>query len=115
MRARCALAFLAIGILAFEVAGCACTSDIKSSLRIFVVDSTGSAITDATVTYSVDDGPTQDCNNAPNSNEFYCAQERAGDFLITVSRGATKKTQSLEVDEDYCHVETETITITLGT
>ena len=107
-------ALVAIVASLLGLAGCSCDSSIHFSVIVNVVDASGAPINDATVTYSVDGDPAVSCGAATNSNQHICGSEIEGDFTITVTRGSEKKTQELSVDANYCHVETQSITMKLG-
>ncbi len=99
-----------------DTTGTNCSLEARSSVTVKVVDAAGAAVTDATVTFSVDGAAAQNCELFPVGSDYVCGYEIEGDFTITVTKGADTKTQNVTVGKtaDGCHVEGKTITITLG-
>jgi hypothetical protein len=106
-----ALAYLPLPALSGS--GCVheCTTNIVSSVEVHVVDASGVAVPDATVTFTVDDGPSQTCPVSLVKGEFFCGEDQPGHFVITASREGTSGTGEVDVDSDACHVLRATLTI----
>ncbi|APR85138.1 Hypothetical protein A7982_10487 [Minicystis rosea] len=105
------------GLALLPSAGCSsgiCTADSRPSVTVYVVDGTKTAISDATVTYSVDGGPQKDCWPFDEGSKAYlCGEEEAGHIVVTATRGASTQTAEVDVVADECHVTTVSATITL--
>jgi hypothetical protein len=123
-RLRSALSFAMVSL--FGLAGCganpvagpgvACTTEARSSVTAKVVDKTGAIVSDAVVTFSVDGGAAEMCETFPDGTGYVCGHERAGQFTVSATKGADTKTQTVTVKktDDGCHVDSQSITITLG-
>lgn len=75
-------------------------------------DEQGDPITDAEVVFSVDGGEEEACD------ANHCGSEREGTFVITARKAGYEDAQKSIVvgpDADGCHVETETLALTLPT
>lgn len=92
--------------------GCGCTLQANWSVLVEVVDASGAFIADATVTYCVDGGIEKPCDLL--GSRYRCGVEQDGDFTITARKGMLSKTVEIEVEEDICHVESQSLTIKLG-
>jgi hypothetical protein len=98
-----------------------CTLEARASVGVTVVDPQGTAVEDARVTFSLDEGPEQqaECVGRGTSSggcaHWAAGWEASGDFLITATSADGKHTaqQRISVGEDRCHVITETVAITL--
>ena len=87
----------------------ACDAMARASITLDVVDESGTAIEDATATFTLDGGDIQDCDDM-GSGSFVCAWEQTGDFEITVDAWGYDPTiiqQTITADE--CHVQGEAI------
>jgi len=95
----------------------ACTTEARSSVTVKVVDMAGAFVADAVVTFTVDGGASETCELFPDGMSYTCGYERDGQITVTATKGADTKTQSVTVTKtaDGCHVEGQSITITLGT
>ena len=120
---RIALSFAMISLLGLTACGTdsigpdvSCTLEARSSVTVKVVDMAGAVIADAVVTFSVNGGAAETCEAFPDGTSYVCGLEREGQFSITATKGADTKTQAVTVTKtaDGCHVEGQTITITLG-
>ena len=80
------------------------------SVAVAVQDEQGDAITDAEVVFSVDGGEEQACDGN------HCGWEREGTFVVTARKAGYDDAQKSIVvgpDADGCHVESQTLTLTL--
>ncbi|HRI72624.1 MAG TPA: hypothetical protein PK156_50655 [Polyangium sp.] len=95
--------------------GTACTDLAAASVSVAVVDSAGAAVADAMLTFSVDGGAPQACDNMMNGS-YVCGYEQAGMITISATKGADTATQTVTVSKDGqgCHVVGQSITMTLG-
>ena len=90
----------------------ACTDDLRYAIDLTVVDDSGVPIPEATVTYSVDGGPTEDCNGVDGYHS--CGPELAGEYELTIEAdGYDVETVVEEVLEDACHVIPAVLEVTL--
>jgi hypothetical protein len=112
MKTQCISILAAAAIFLLGPSGCSCTQNIVVSTRVKVADAGGAVVTDATVTYCVDGGTEKACSGSAGA--YICGVEEDGDFTITARKGMLSKTVEVTVDADYCHVETQSFTITLG-
>ena len=96
--------------------GDSCTLEARSSVTVKVVDSAGVVISDAMVTFSVDGGGPQACEVFPDGQGYVCGYEVDGNFTITATKGMDTKTAmvTVKMTADVCHVESQSLTITLG-
>jgi len=115
---RLSFAFVASAPLVFALSSCssgpvACTDEARSSLAVTVVDQDGAALTDASVTATVDD-ETNTCEHTGEGSYDCGFYERAGDFVVAAEKaGYEPDDESVAVGEDECHVVTETVSLTL--
>lgn len=95
--------------------GTACTEEARSSVTVNVKDGAGAAVTDATVTYTVDGGASKTCESILMDGTYVCGYEEEGAFVVTATKGAMTATQNITIGKtpDGCHVEGQTITLTL--
>lgn len=125
MMTRLRLALLFVVISTLGIVGCgsdgvgpgdgACTTEARASVTVKVVDASGTPVTDASVTFAVDDEPARACESFPDGS-YACGFEIAGEFVIGVARNGESKLEKLTIGmtADGCHVEGKSITITLG-
>jgi hypothetical protein len=107
-----AIAYLPLPVLSGSGCGHSCTTNIVSSVQVDVVDANGVAVPpDATVTFTVDDGPSQTCEGPRADGKYYCGEDQPGHFVITASRGGMSGTGEVDVDSDACHVQPAMLTI----
>lgn len=112
MKKRLGVLLFAAALFLLGPAGCVCKQNAVVSTEVKVVDAFGALVTDAIVTYCVDDGIEKPCSASP---EFYiCGLEEDGDFTITARKGMLSKAVEITIDEDGCHPETQSFTIQLG-
>lgn len=92
-----------------------CTLEARSSLTVKVVDGMGAAVSDATLTFSVDGGAAQNCENFMDGS-YVCGFEIDGTFVVTATKGMATQMQTVVVKltENGCHVDSQSITMTLG-
>lgn len=112
-------------LLAFITFGCSdddladevvCTTEARAGLQVTVTDAvTGMALAEG-VTVTATDGNYMETLEQPGIfNQFTGAWERAGTYIITVTKNGyqTYVSQPVTVGADVCHVITETVTVTL--
>ncbi len=94
----------------------ACTTESRSSVTVNVVDAAGAVVKDAVVTFTVDGGAVETCDSFPDATDYTCGRDRKGKFIITATKGADTKTETVTITTttDGCHVEGQTITMKLG-
>jgi hypothetical protein len=97
-----------------------CTLESRASVSVTVVDTQGNPQPDARVTFTRNGGPEQQAlclrNDQPSGCDAWVAEyEQPGEFLVTATSadGARKVQQGVVVDEDECHVLTQTVRLTL--
>lgn len=95
--------------------GVGCTEIAAASVSVQVVDGSGMPVSEATVTFSVNGGPAQNCETFM-SGSYVCGYEQAGMITITATNGTDTQMQTVTVTKtaDGCHVQGQSITITLG-
>lgn len=100
-----------------EEDGIACTTEVRTSVIVHVVDQAGVPLAGATVTYRVDGGTEQaaTCHQTLAAcTDFQAGQELSGEFGITARRaGFLPASATVTVDRDVCHVQTQQLTLTL--
>lgn len=113
-RSLCTLAALTLLTSGCRLEDRICTDEARASVNVIVKDASGAPLNDATVTYSVDGGPSTACDDFGDGS-YACAYEVAGDFVITATGadGASASSDTITVTEDECHVNAQAITITL--
>ncbi len=91
-----------------------CTTEARPSVSVKVVDAQGAPVPDATLTFS-NGALVQDCVNMMNGL-YVCGYEEDGPITVTATKGADTNMQGVTVMQspDGCHVEGQSITITLG-
>ncbi len=118
LRFVCAL----VGLSSLGVLGCGtedpagCTMEARSSVTVKVVDGMGAPVTDAMLTFSVDGGAAENCDNLNMDGSYTCGYERSGAITVTATKGADMKSQTVTImkTDDGCHVVGQSITLTLG-
>ena len=98
-----------------------CTAEARASVQVNVVDPQGNPQRDARVTFTLDGGPEQQalCNGSEqtqgNCDSWVTGYEQPGDYVITATSADGQRTarQSVSVTEDECHVQSQTVTLTL--
>ena len=89
--------------------GVDCTADVKPSVVVSVVDVDGSVVPEAELTYSVDGGSEQPCDENGT-----CGLETIGEFTITAAaEGYTSASETLTVESDIGHVITQDLELVL--
>lgn len=105
--------WLVVGLLLGTV-GCGdggtdCTAIAVSSITLTLVDPEGVEITDATVTFTVDNGELQDCESWDDGS-YVCGWEQAGDFDVFIEApGYAPDNFERLVEADECHVMTKVV------
>lgn len=90
-----------------------CTTEAEPSVVVTVVDAKLAPVTDAAVSYRVDGGAEEPCDDYSSSGNVYdCGWEQPGSFVITAERGGVKRTSAVEVEKGECHVVTAKVTVT---
>ncbi len=92
-----------------------CTDIAMASVSLSVADLDGAAVTDATVTYTVDGGEAKDCESW-DDGQYVCGWEEPGTIVVSVAKeGFVTVTETVEVGmtDDQCHVEGEVLDVTL--
>lgn len=91
-----------------------CTAEARASVQITVVDTFGGKIPNAELTFRVDGGDAQPCEQLGGAGEFVCGWEQAGDITVTATaEGYFVQEAAVRVNADECHVITEQLTVTL--
>jgi hypothetical protein len=105
-------------VVALVFAGCQnqsqdCTTIAAVSVSVTVVDGDGVAVTDAIVTYAVEDSEQAvECDAGPDV--FLCGYEVAGTLTIRAeAAGFTPAEAEVTVSEDECHVQGENLVLVL--
>ncbi len=90
-----------------------CTTEARSSVSVNVVDENGEPILNAELTYSVDGGPSLDCEIFGDGSSV-CGWEASGEIAITATaQGYQSASETVTVESDECHVISESLTLTL--
>ena len=97
--------------------GLTCTTDIRSSAILTLVDQSGEPVLDADISYSVDGAEGQFLETWPDG-QYVLGEEEAGDFVVEIfAEVATEDpccwevgsaTLEFTIEENECHVETQT-------
>lgn len=90
-----------------------CLTNLVFSVDVAVVDANGVAVTDATLTFTVDGGPSQDCHAPTGAGTYACGDDQPGHFVITASRGGMTGSGEADVVSGECHVAPVALTIEL--
>jgi hypothetical protein len=98
-----------------------CTLEARASVQVNVVDPRGNPVRDARVTFTLNGSAEQQalCNGSEqtqgNCDTWVTGYEQPGDYVITVTSANGQRTtrQSVSVGEDECHVQSQTVTLTL--
>jgi len=96
--------------------GIICSTDIRSSALVTVIDQDGSPIDNAEVTYTVDGTEGTFIDVWPNG-QYVLGEEEAGDFVVDIyaeistddpcCQEAGTATLEFTIEENECHVETQ--------
>ncbi|MED5373881.1 MAG: hypothetical protein VX899_22875 [Myxococcota bacterium] len=109
-------ALLPLTLAACARGGLVCTDDLRSSLSVTLLDADGEPI-DGPVQYAVDGGEAESCDQIGDVvGEYVCGWEQPGEFVITASAEGhleTEETLTIEMTEDGCHVDGQTLEIQL--
>ncbi|MFE8603984.1 Ig-like domain-containing protein [Archangium violaceum] len=98
-----------------------CTLEARASVQVNVVDPRGTPVRDARVTFSLNGSAEQLalCNGSElaqgNCDTWVTSYEQPGNYVVTATSANGQRTarQSVTVGEDECHVQTQTVTLTL--
>lgn len=99
-----------------------CTLEARASVQVRVVDSRGNPQRDARVTFTRDGAPEQQalCNGGAEPQQGNCdtwvtGYEQPGEYVITATSADSQHTarQSVSVSEGKCHVQSQSVTLTL--
>lgn len=91
-----------------------CTEEARAGLEVTVRDGIGGAfLTEGVTVVAQDNEYKETLENFTGSNAFFGAFERTGTYVITVSKEgyANQSTEPIVVEEDICHVITESIEV----
>lgn len=98
----------------------ACTAEAVASVSVTVVDEAGQRVEDARVTFTRDGGAEEQAECVPVVMGTGCARwvagwEQPGDFVIkaTSADGARQAQGQASVDDGTCHVEGQSLQLTL--
>ncbi|QRK11106.1 hypothetical protein JQX13_14150 [Archangium violaceum] len=98
-----------------------CTLEARASVQVRVVDTRGNPRRDARVTFTRDGGPEQLalCNGVgPQQGDcdtWVTGYEQPGEYVITATSADGQHTarQSVSVGDGRCHVQAQSVTLTL--
>lgn len=113
MNKTLAAALAAVSILSLTACEEACTTEIRPSVNVQVLDEAGLAM-DASVQYDIGDGPVS-CDQLGDAAGYYiCGEDFAGEIEILVSaEGYQDHSETLTPESDECHVITEELEVEL--
>lgn len=116
MKTQCVSILAAAAIFLLGPSGCSCTQDIQHSATVIVVETSGSVISDATVTYCVDGGVERGCTFVGQGSTYLCGWEEIGEFTITARKGMSSTSTTVTVEEEFgcSHPDQPTITLKLS-
>jgi hypothetical protein len=108
-----AVLFAAVSSSACLVGG-ACSTQLVFSVSIEVVDTGGTPVRDAVVTFTVDGGATQPATcdlpvEGGGCTRWHAGEERAGQFVVRAQRGNLAATASTVVADGECHVQARSV------
>ncbi len=93
-----------------------CTEELRAGLEVTVKDGiAGEFLTEGVTVVAIDNEYKETLENFTGANNFIGAFERAGTYIITVSKNGynDKTSEPIVVDEDICHVITESLEVVL--
>ncbi len=93
-----------------------CTEELRAGLEVIVKDAVDEMfLTEGVTVIATDNEYKETLENFTGSNAFFGAFERKGTYIITASKKGyiTKTSKQVIVDEDTCHVITESVEILL--
>ncbi len=93
-----------------------CTEEARAGLEVTVRDGIGGAfLTEGVTVVAQDNDYKETLENFTGANNFVGAFERAGTYIITISKNgyADKTSEPIIVGEDICHVITESLEVVL--
>ncbi|HYO69263.1 MAG TPA: hypothetical protein VEU33_24610 [Archangium sp.] len=98
-----------------------CTLEARASVQVNVVDPRGNPVRDARVTFTLNGSEVQQalCNGSElaqgNCDTWVTGYEQPGEYIITATSADGQRTarQSVSVGEDECHVQSQTVMLTL--
>ncbi|WP_309894848.1 hypothetical protein [Archangium sp.] len=98
----------------------ACTEEYRPAVQITVVDTQGRRQPDARVTYVRGDEPERQAECVPlttgtGCDQWWAGPDEPGSFVITARSADGTRTvkQSVSVEGDLCHADTELVRLTL--
>ena len=95
--------------------GVACTTEIRASVVVTVVDANAAPIPSAVVSYQVNGGPAQS-RVCPATGACPVGEEQAGRFTLSIGKaGFVSVNAEVQVNRDVCHVLTEQVRVVLRT
>jgi hypothetical protein len=93
-----------------------CTTELRTSVVVKVLDVAGAVVTDATVKYSLDGANSEACQQVLDG--YSCGYEAPGNFVIAAARnnevGLTAVTVERAPKPDHCHVVTKTVEVVIA-
>ena len=91
-----------------------CTTEARVRVMVTVEGEGGRLPEDLAVTWSTPDSDLNPCEPWPGSPEYACGFEQAGPITVTASgRYYRTASQTVTVQADACHVQTESLTLVL--
>ncbi len=97
------MARFAVFVALFALAGCApCTTSVGTSVSASINTTDGSVASGAALTFSVDGGSAQSCDDASDGT-WSCGYDQLGTIAVTATApGYSTQTQSTTVSADHC-------------
>lgn len=93
--------------------GVVCTTEVRPSVVLTVVDVNAAAIPSAAVSYQINGGPTQS-RACPATGACSVGEEQSGRFNLSVSKaGFVTAVAEVQVARDVCHVLTEQVRVVM--
>ncbi len=91
-----------------------CTTDARASVHVIAADSSGAAVSDTSVNFSLDDGLTFAPCDEVSDGRWVCGWEIAGSFVLRAEApGYVSVNRTVIVEADECHVIGTSETLTL--
>lgn len=92
-----------------------CTTEVRASVVLTVVDAASAPIPSAVVSYQINGGPAKSLI-CPATGACAVEYEQAGQFTLSVSKlGFVTTAATVQVNRDACHVLTEQLRVVLRT
>ena len=103
-----------IGEFVTLLVGPPCSLEVLPSAIVSVTSTSGQAVPDASVTFSSSVAPEQPCTVQSDDLTWHCGEEVAGTLSIgVIAPQFQAQTQSIDVTEGPCHVDTVSVPISL--